>query len=464
MFANLIHFPPRGIAGAIGAGIFVLTPGTFVQGALAQSSIGAATVVQNDVRGHTGGEIFRIARGDNVFLDQFVQTSTNSKAKIVFLDTTNMSVGPDSVVKLDQFVYSGNGKAQSVSINATKGAFRFFSGSSEHQAYKVTTPQAVIGVRGTTYDVLVANGQTFVKLQEGAITACVRTGSTCRDVDRPGQYIIINDTSIEGPFDSNNNTWDFGSLCGGGAADLCRKTQFAMNNPPPPPPGGGGFQPPPPQSPPPVRHASLPTPVYVPPPPPQGPVYPPQVYNPPQPPRVTVPPVVTIPPYVPPYTPPNMPPRDPCKYGGARGCGPSTTPPPPVDTGCKPSYGRASSGCGPSTTPPPTNTGCNAGFRRIPGCGTGPTKPPKGEGRPTKPPQTGPILKQAGPQKYPTRWAHQHRQNYGNANRFSQMPRMNQRFGMAPQVRSAPRFSQAPRMSTAPRMASMSRGPGGFRR
>lgn len=296
---------PVKFAVLFGAGLIVLTAE-----AGAQSPIGSATVVQNDVRGHTGGEIFRIARGDGVFLDELVQTSGNSKAKIVFLDTTNMSVGPDSIVKLDQFVYNGNGTAQTVSINATKGAFRFFSGGSDHRAYKVTTPQAVIGVRGTTYDVLIAGGQTFIKLQDGAVTACVRTGSTCRDLDQPGQYLIVNDASIEGPFPSTGNSWDFGSLCGGGAADLCRKTtRFAGNTPPPPP---GGRMPPPPQNnftplppgpelPRPTRVVGLP-PVDV------APVYTPPVYVPPGRPGRRPPVVVYDPPGKPPQANPPRPP------------------------------------------------------------------------------------------------------------------------------------------------------------
>ena len=299
----------------ISTGIMVCAGSAVLAGsALAQTLIGSAALIQNIVQGHTGGPIFAISRGDGVLLDQFVQTGTESKAKIVFLDTTNMSVGPDSAVKLDQFVYNGNGTAQTVSINATKGAFRFFSGSSAHEAYKVTTPQAVIGVRGTTYDVLIGNGQTYVKLQEGAINACVRVGTECRDLDQPGQYLIVNDSSIEGPFQANNTNFDFGSLCTGGAVALCSK-QLAVNPLPPPPPGGGGFQSPAPrnnaaplpprpqapQQPPRVRLTNLPVPGAanpLPAPPRAGPVRRPLVNANPD---VNIPPV-----YIPPHRPPQI--------------------------------------------------------------------------------------------------------------------------------------------------------------
>ena len=318
-------------------------------------------------------------------------------AKVVFLDTTNMSVGPDSIVKLDQFVYNGNGTAQTVSINATKGAFRFFSGASEHRAYKVTTPQAVIGVRGTTYDVFIANGQTYIKLQDGAVTACVRVGTACRDLDRPGDYLVVNDTSIQGPFPSNGRTFDFGSLCTGGASDLCRKTQFAMNTtPPPPPPSGGGYRPPTgPNLNPPTRVATLPPsgngqpPVYI---PPRGPG---------RPPVATIDPPVYVPPvWTPPGRPPHIYPRPP-RY---------PYPPRPPQEG-KPNNGKPETG-------KPQQEG-----KPYPGR-PGNTRPPV-EGRPNGgKPNNGPILRY-GQTRGPlvSRWNAPHR--FQQTTRMTQAQRFN---------------------------------------
>ena len=458
----------------ISTGIMVCAGSAVLAGsALAQTLIGSAALIQNIVQGHTGGPIFAISRGDGVLLDQFVQTGTESKAKIVFLDTTNMSVGPDSAVKLDQFVYNGNGTAQTVSINATKGAFRFFSGSSAHEAYKVTTPQAVIGVRGTTYDVLIGNGQTYVKLQEGAINACVRVGTECRDLDQPGQYLIVNDSSIEGPFQANNTNFDFGSLCTGGAVALCSK-QLAVNPLPPPPPGGGGFQSPAPrnnaaplpprpqapQQPPRVRLTNLPVPGAanpLPAPPRAGPVRRPLVNANPD---VNIPPV-----YIPPHRPPQIrPPQVRPPYVRP----PQQRPPvvkvdPPVRV--PPVYVPPKRP--PHTVPPRP--------RPYPGR-------PQQDGRPgTGPNGTPPvILRQGGRYGYPDRWGNGPR--WGGPGRYASVPhpgrgprmdnpRYNQGGGMnrgpryAPGLRmggpprmSGPRMSGGPRMSSGPRMGGGSRG------
>jgi hypothetical protein len=92
----------------------------------------------------------------------------------------------------------------------------------------VTTPHAHIGVRGTTYDVRVQNNRTLVVLQEGVVNVCLRNGARCRELNVPGQSLVITDREIAGPISPENKTWDFGDLCAGRPADLCGVTQFAQ--------------------------------------------------------------------------------------------------------------------------------------------------------------------------------------------------------------------------------------------
>lgn len=203
--------------------------GAFAQ----QKEVGGAAVVVNDVRSDNQGKRARMAPGDRVFANQGVQTAAASMAKFVFLDDTNMTLGPDSRAKLDSFVFDADGKGRNVSVSATRGAFRFVSGLSPSEAYKVTTPHANIGVRGTTYDVRVQNGRTLVVLQQGAVNVCLRNGSRCRQITRPGESLVVTDTEIAGPISPASKPWDFGDLCAGRTANLCGATQFAQTPPPP---------------------------------------------------------------------------------------------------------------------------------------------------------------------------------------------------------------------------------------
>ncbi len=185
-----------------------------LSGAMAQTPIGGAKDIKNDVRGQTGAKIQKIALGDQVFQNQMVRTGQDSLARIVFIDETNMSVGPTSEVKLDKFVYDPDGNAKAAVFNATKGAFRFFSGNSDQKVYGVQTPQAVIGVRGTVYDVQVTNGLTKVVLVEGAVNVCLRNTARCADMDQPGQIINVTNDDIQGPLPPDSTGWNFGANCG----------------------------------------------------------------------------------------------------------------------------------------------------------------------------------------------------------------------------------------------------------
>ncbi len=182
--------------------------------AFAQTPIGGAKDIRNDVRSVMGAKVQKIALGDQVFQNELVRTGQDSLARIVFIDETNMSVGPQSEVKLDRFVYDPDGNAKAAVFNATKGAFRFFSGNSDHKAYGVQTPQAVIGVRGTVYDVQVTNGLTKVVLVEGAVNVCLRNTARCADMSQPGQVINVTNDDIEGPLPADQAGWNFGAYCG----------------------------------------------------------------------------------------------------------------------------------------------------------------------------------------------------------------------------------------------------------
>ena len=54
-----------------------------------------------------------------------------------------------SIVRLDKFVYAPNKGAGSIAIEASRGAFRFVSGSQGTGAYQVKTAYSTLGVRGS---------------------------------------------------------------------------------------------------------------------------------------------------------------------------------------------------------------------------------------------------------------------------------------------------------------------------
>ena len=145
-----------------------------VVGAEAQEHIGSTALARNDVTRESAGASAPLVTGDSVFRNETVRTGADSNARLVFLDSTNLGVGPTSSVKLDQFVYVGKSNGQKMTVNLAKGVFRFTTGVLDKKAYEITTPTAAIGVRGTVLDIAVQGPDTRVTLVEGQALVCPR--------------------------------------------------------------------------------------------------------------------------------------------------------------------------------------------------------------------------------------------------------------------------------------------------
>jgi hypothetical protein len=112
-----------------------------------------------------------------VYMGDVITTSAGGEAQIQLADDTRLVVGPNSRMVVDAFVFDGQGKAKDVTLNAVRGAFRFITGSSRKSAYKIATPTATIGVRGTQFDFSVdRSGQLNFALFEGQARVCPRNG------------------------------------------------------------------------------------------------------------------------------------------------------------------------------------------------------------------------------------------------------------------------------------------------
>jgi hypothetical protein len=109
----------------------------------AQEAIGKATSVVPQAEGSHGGTL---SGGSSVYSQETVRTGDAGKADLQFRDSSNLSVGSKSSVKLDKFVYDPNKNASSVAIQATRGSFRYVTGSQGKASIK--TPYGTLGIRG----------------------------------------------------------------------------------------------------------------------------------------------------------------------------------------------------------------------------------------------------------------------------------------------------------------------------
>ena len=219
----------------IGRNYILSTPAICVLAALGSAPahaqrVGEAAVVQNEVIKVSGSGGSPINVGDAVLRNETVRTGANSATRLVMIDSTNLSLGANSSITLDRTVFNDEHSYRDVTIRLTTGAFRFVTGHSDKNAYKITTGLATIGVRGTTLDILSQRGKTTVVLQDGASRVCTLSFQ-CVELTQPGDTAVI--TSFNGKVTiqkTNNPPWTFAKTCGA-AAGLCTTTQYADASP-----------------------------------------------------------------------------------------------------------------------------------------------------------------------------------------------------------------------------------------
>jgi len=188
--------------------------------------VGEAAVVQNQVLGVAGSASSQINVGDGLLRDETVRTGADSAARLVMIDSTNLSLGANASIRLDRTVFNDEHSYKEIAIRLTTGAFRFVTGHSEKTAYKITTPLATIGVRGTTLDVLSQNAKSTIVLQDGAAMVCTLSFQ-CIQLTQPGDTAIVTVTGGKTTITRTSNPpWTFAQNCAA-AAGLCTVTTFA---------------------------------------------------------------------------------------------------------------------------------------------------------------------------------------------------------------------------------------------
>lgn len=97
-----------------------------------------------------------LAKGSTIYVNDVVFTGPEDKGKIVFYDESNLEIGPDSEVRMVDFV--NDSKNPNVAVQAMKffkGLFRFVTGqivARNPESLQLESPLAAIGIRGTTTD------------------------------------------------------------------------------------------------------------------------------------------------------------------------------------------------------------------------------------------------------------------------------------------------------------------------
>lgn len=88
---------------------------------------------------------------DQIIRNAELVTADRGALEVTFLDGSKLTMGQNSRLTVDEYVYSGPGSASKQTVRYTKGLFRFLSGSIPKDNVKIETPTVTIGIRGTIF-------------------------------------------------------------------------------------------------------------------------------------------------------------------------------------------------------------------------------------------------------------------------------------------------------------------------
>jgi hypothetical protein len=195
----------------------------------AQPKIGKAVTTKDRVEGVTERGPAPISAGSEVYVDELVRTGVSGMAQLLFMDHTNLSVGPVTEIRLDKFVYDPNGTSGNVVVVASEGAFRFITGAQPHRDYTIRTPYTTLGVRGTQFLVVLNRDREQIQLITGEVIVRTISGKVVRHATPDTVLWVDSSGNTQGPFGVSQPIANFAALGSPVTNSGSTDAQFAFN-------------------------------------------------------------------------------------------------------------------------------------------------------------------------------------------------------------------------------------------
>ncbi|HEY6256261.1 MAG TPA: FecR family protein [Xanthobacteraceae bacterium] len=145
------------------------------------TTVGSVDKVQAQVDATQAGHKRAMLVGADVYFKDICHSGPDARLQATLKDGTQLTLGANATVVVDEFVYSFWQPGGALSVRVTKGAFLFVGGRVEDKSgakVDIHTPVGTIGVRGTTvwggpidngYGVIVLSGQATLTTKTGTV-------------------------------------------------------------------------------------------------------------------------------------------------------------------------------------------------------------------------------------------------------------------------------------------------------
>ena len=130
-------------------------------GCAAAADIGRVVLAAGETTALRQGQVVRLANGQPVQDRDVLRTGASSNMQVRFDDDSYVSMRENSEIRIDQFKFTGGNGDESAFFSLLKGGLRAVTGligQRDHDNYRMVTPTATIGIRGTDWAATLCQG------------------------------------------------------------------------------------------------------------------------------------------------------------------------------------------------------------------------------------------------------------------------------------------------------------------
>jgi hypothetical protein len=138
--------------------------------AVQAQQVGTAAAVNPAAQARGAGGARTIVIGQSIAHRERIQTTAAGSVQLLFIDKTSMTIGPNSDLAIDEYVYDPNTNTGKMAVTLSKGLMRFVGGQVSHTGNaQITTPTAVVGIRGGVG--IVGTNQVYIGYGVGEVAS-----------------------------------------------------------------------------------------------------------------------------------------------------------------------------------------------------------------------------------------------------------------------------------------------------
>jgi hypothetical protein len=186
----------RSIHTVIATILFGATTIAVAYGAATTTPVGDVEAVQEEAFGTPPASAREAKhRGDGIVYQEMLETLHESGMLVKFNDGSKLTLGANSKVLVDNFVYAPGDAGSKALISIPTGALRYVTGEMPKGQTTIDTPTATMVLRGTNVKVLTDGSNTLLVVDEGSVS--VHNKQTGQDtVVEEGDSLQISSTGF----------------------------------------------------------------------------------------------------------------------------------------------------------------------------------------------------------------------------------------------------------------------------